>query len=277
MKFIDKVKDSLSVYRVERLGIKEPGIYKRGRMVHEKGHVLPIKFKTHNIIQSYRDDFYSSPSSDIDFHKYSHHLSSSQALCINLFYPLMHEGRLDLILDLLDTPKQSVVEVCFEKESDIENGAGRRTNFDFYIRLSDNTKVYFEIKYTEDGFGTAPHDEAHEEKYVETYEPLLNNNAYINLEHSGVNEFLDSYQIMRNLCHISDDSYVVFVYPKANEKVHAQAQSVPNKVLTDKGREKFKILLLEDIADEILGQVESERLKDHYQEFKAKYLSYNEI
>lgn len=274
MKFIDEVKDSLSVYRAEKLGIKESGTYKRGRMVHQKEHVLPVKYKKHNIIKYYRDDFYSSSSADIDFHKYFHHLSSSQALCINLFYPLLHEGRLGLILGLLGIPEHEITDACFEKVSDIETGPGRRTNFDFYMRLSDNTKVYFEIKYTEDGFGRADPDEEHKRKYVDTYQPLLINNEYINSEASQMSEFLGSYQIMRNLCHIGDDSYVVFVYPKANEKVHSQAQSVPVAALTDKGKTRFKILLLEDATDGLLDSVDSDKLQEHYREFKSKYLNY---
>ena len=70
-------------------------------------------------------------------------------------------------------------------------------------------------------------------------------------------------------------SFVVFVYPKANKKIHLQAQSAQENILTDKGRNKFKILTLEAGIDDILGQVKETRLKDHYQEFKSKYLSYN--
>jgi len=277
LSFKEKVINSLGVYRREQLKIKEPGIFKYRGQELLKEHILPTKFKTHNIIQNYRDSFYSSPSSEIDFHKYYHHLNSSQALCINLFFPLILEDKLSVILELLDIPKQPVTEVYFEKESDLEIGAGRKTNFDFYMRLSDKTKIYFEIKYTESEFGKAKNDNEHRVKYANTYQPLLKNNSFIKTEYSNVDKFLDSYQIMRNLCHISENSFVVFVYPKANAKIHLQAQSARENILTDKGKNKFKILTLETAVNDIPGQLKETRLQEHYKEFKCKYLNYNAI
>ena len=275
MSFQEKVQNTLGVYRKEKLGIQEAGFFRyRGKDLL-KEHILPTKFRTHNIIQHYRDAFFSSSSSQIDFHKYFHHLNSSQALCINFFFPLMLEDKLGLILDLLGIPKKSITGTYFEKESDLETGAGRRTNFDFYIQLSDNTKVYFEIKYSEAEFGKAKNDDEHRVKYANTYQPLLKNNGFIKPEYSEMDAFLDSYQIMRNLCHINDNSFVVFVYPKANQKIHLQTQSAHENMLTDKGKSKFKVLPLETITDEILRQVQSTRLQEHYKEFKVKYLSYN--
>jgi len=275
LSFSEKVKNVLSLYRKENLGIQEAGFFRYREQDLLKEHILPTKFRTHNIIQHYRDSFFSSSSSKIDFHKYFHHLNSSQALCINLFFPLILEGKLDLVLDLLGIPKNPITGTNFEKKSDLETGAGRRTNFDFYIRLSDNTKVYFEIKYSEAEFGKAKNDDAHRVKYVNTYQPLLINNCFIKPEYREMAAFLDSYQIMRNLCHINDNSFVVFIYPKANQKIHLQTQSVHENILTDKGKSKFKVLPLETTTDEILRQVQSTRLQEHYKEFKVKYLSYN--
>ncbi|GAI49533.1 unnamed protein product, partial [marine sediment metagenome] len=84
--------------------------------------------------------------SKISFHKYFHHLNSSQALCINLFFPLIVEEKLDVILELLEIPKNTITNACFEKESDIEIVAGtdRKTNFDFYLQLAnDRPKTSF--------------------------------------------------------------------------------------------------------------------------------------
>ncbi|SMG62878.1 hypothetical protein BMETH_1344_0 [methanotrophic bacterial endosymbiont of Bathymodiolus sp.] len=134
---------------------------------------MPTKLKSFNVIENYRDDFYLSASSEIDFHKYYHHLNSSEALCINLFFPLIVEDKLSLILELLGIPKQPIKEACFEKESDVETGSGRKTNFDFYICLADNTTIYFEIKYTEAKFGIAKNDPEHRLKFTKTYKPLL--------------------------------------------------------------------------------------------------------
>lgn len=277
LSFKDEAIKSLDLYKREVLGINKSGIFKyRGQELLKK-HILPTELKTHNIIEYYRDSFYLSANSQIDFHKYYHHLNSSQALCINLFFPLIEEGQLSIILDLLNITRKVTEEASFEKESDIEIGGRRKTNFDFYLQLVNSLKVYFEIKYTESEFGKAKNDNEHIDKYEKTYLPLLKNNDYINPEFSDVNNFLDSYQIMRNLSHINENSFVVFVYPEANKKIHMQAQSAQENILTEKGKNKFKILILEKIIDDIIEQVESTKLKNHYQEFKLKYLSYNAI
>lgn len=275
MSFQDEVLSNLSIYRKVNLGIDEPGVFRYRGNDLIKEHILPIKYKSHNIIQGYRDDFFNSPDSNINFHMYFHHLNSSQALCVNLFYPLLLEGKLDLIFELLEIPQSSINEACFEKESDVENTLSRKTSFDYFMRLADNTKIYFEIKYTEAEFGKANNDEEHREKFSTTYLPLLKNNIYIKEEYHNVSAFLNSYQILRNLCHLSENSYVIFLYPKRNKKINEQATNAIDNILTKKGRDKFKILYLEPTIETLLKNVESNRLKNHYNEFIDKYINLN--
>jgi hypothetical protein len=245
----------------------------RGRDFLEE-HILPKQYEKYNIIHHYRDDFFNSSTSNIHLHKYFHHLNSSQALCINLFFPLLLDNELNLILDQIGIPHNTITRAYFEKESDLETGAGRKTNFDFYLQLADQTQVYFEIKYSEYEFGKAKSDDEHKNKFINTYQPLLKNNRFIKHEYNEMNIFLDSYQIMRNLVHINDTSFVVFVYPEANRKIHQQSQIAYNHMLTDKGKSKFRILLLEKTVDDILRRVHSNRLQNHFKEFKVKYLNY---
>jgi hypothetical protein len=275
LNFQEEVKNTLNLYKKDILGIQDAGFFRyRGKDLL-KEHILPTKFKTHNILHHYRDSFFSSSSSQINFHKYFHHLNSSQALCINLFFPLMLEGKLDLILDLLEIQKNPISETHFEKESEIETGKGRKTNFDFYMQMSNDTKVYFEIKYSETEFGKAKNDAAHRIKYDCTYRPLLTDNPFIKHKYKEMEAFFDSYQILRNLCYINENNFVVFVYPLANKKIHLQAQSALEQRLTDEGKSKFKILPSETIIDDILLQVQTIRLQEHYNEFKIKYLGYD--
>lgn len=276
MNFQDKVKAALSKYKKESLNIQDAGTFRYKGKDLIKEHILPIELKNQNILQHYRDAFFTSRNSEIDFHKYFHHLNSSQALCINLFFPLMVESKLNLITDLLDVPETLITSACFEKESDIEVGIGRKTNFDYFLQLSDGTRIYFEIKYTEAEFGKAKKDQEHRKKFTATYLPLLEDNRFIKPEYCDVDAFLDSYQIMRNLSHIDDKSLVVFVCPKANKKIHSQVQAARENVLTDQGKIKFKTLLLEPTIDEILRQIETSKLQEHYTEFKEKYLNYRE-
>ena len=275
MSFVENAKRALVTYKIDHLGIKEAGYYKhRGRFIPKK-HILPLDCKKQNIIQQYRKAFYDSPKSDIHFHQYFHHLNSSQALCINLFFPLIAETKLNLILDLLKIQEQPVTESCFEKESDMEMGSGRRTNFDFYMKLADGTKIYFETKYTELEFGKATNDDEHNKKYQATYKPLVKSAGYINSAYKDVEKFLESYQIMRNLCHITDHSFVVFVYPAANQKIDKQAQEAKEKILTDKGKNKFKILTLESTVSQLLMNTRGDA-QAHFKEFQRKHLTCHE-
>ncbi len=273
MSFQKACKISLSSYKKEILGVHDPGVFRyRGNDLF-KDHILPTDFRNQNIIRHYRDGFFASSSSVIDYHRYFHHLNSSQALCINFFYPLMVENKLNIVLDLLGMPESQVVDSCFEKESDLEIGSGRKTNFDYFMQLINRTKIYFEIKYSEAEFGSAKKDEEHKRKFAATYQPLLKNNIFIDPRYCEMNSFLNAYQIMRNISHINEKSLVVFVYPRANKKIHLQAQSVSEKLLTDKGKSRYKILLLESAIKEILHRVQIPKLNDHYLEFKHKYLS----
>ena len=55
------------------------------------------------------------------------------------------------VLDLAGSPVEGST---FEFEPDATEG----TNFDFTIPLDTGGRVYFELKYTENGFGTAKRD-----------------------------------------------------------------------------------------------------------------------
>lgn len=234
---------------------------------------MPLKFSKFNIIENYREEFYSSTKSKINYHKYFHHLNSSQALCANLFFPLMFENKLNLILEMLNISKAEQIQSCFEKESEVETGSRRKTNFDFFMKLPDGTKIYFEIKYTEEEFGKTKDDNEHRAKFKETYQPLLKNNAFIKREYHEILSFFDKYQIMRNLCHIDKQSHVVFVYPTENKKIHKQALLAQKKLLTDKGKNKFHIMPINTIVNAILENEPSEKIQNHYVEFNEKYLS----
>ena len=97
-------------------------------------HILPKDKYMRNILVDYRESFWASEYSNINLHRFFHHLNSSQALCINLFYPLIAEG---LISDVGRYINISLTHpVCeFEHESEIESQykSTKKTNFDFYI------------------------------------------------------------------------------------------------------------------------------------------------
>ena len=158
-----------------------------------------------------------------DMHKYAHHLNSSQVLCYNFFRPLITESSnpTDKLIQLLETQgiKISRSSICsFEYCPDKEE----KTQFDFHIQDGD-IEVFFEIKYTEYGFGKAEKDDKHKEKFATIYEKYLNKQCCLKSK-PNFDEFADHYQLYRNTIRITDKNrYVVLLYPEANKKASSEA------------------------------------------------------
>lgn len=271
--FVAKVKEHMKDYKNNVIKISTSGTYKYRTEVKEYEHILPIKYRDMNILEKYRLDFLKSGLiKEKEWHMYSHHLNSSQVMCINFFYPLIKEKKLDLILQILGI-SDNAMESCFEKESDLEKDNERKTNFDFYIETQRNKRIYFEIKYTENGFGKAVNDKKHISKYMRTYKDLLQNCKAINDNYKNESIFFDNYQILRNLIHIDDNSYVVFIYPKTNKNIRSAAEKAYNNIIVDSWKNYFITITWEDINDKLVNIIREPELKDYYQkEFPKKYM-----
>ena len=274
MNFQEQIRIHLGLYKSNVLGVVEKVIYNYKGKEHIYSHILPTNKCKLNIIDTYREQFFKSEYSKISYHRYFHHLNSSQALCINFFFPFIIESNFKPILELLALKDLEVSSSVFEYDSDVEVSNSRKTSFDFFIQLQGTKRVYVEVKYTEQEFGRAKSDHSHKEKFIKTYLPLLENNIFIKDECKTESFFLKHYQIMRNLVHINEESIVVFLYPKANRKIDSQAKLVYENVLTTKGKEKLKLLFLEDAVTRILETVAQEKINTYFREFKRKYLEY---
>lgn len=272
------VKKHLGNYKRDILKITEDGIYHNKNRAYYYSHILPDKFANNNILERYRADFLSSEyEQNITRHKMFHHLNSSQAMCINFFYPLIQEKAMGIILRYLNIEGKlsyASTNFVFEKESTIEKTSGRKTSFDFFIKLDDGTEICFEIKYTESGFGKAKHDAAHKEKFLNIYLPLLINNKGINDEYKNETFFLDNYQIMRNLVHINDKRYVVVIYPEGNLTVHKEINSVKDNIMSQTGKENFRHIGWENLIDYLNKELQPGDLRNYYvHDFSDKYLN----
>ena len=84
-------------------------------------------------------------------------------------------------------------------------------------------------------------------------------------------EFLNNYQILRNLIHIDKNSYVVFVYPEGNKKIKEQAEAAKDKMLTKEWEKHFFPITWEDLFEGVTKNPMDEKLKNQYNEFKEKY------
>ena len=270
MNFRNLTCEHLAQYKVEVLRVQEDGIFNyRGRNIR-KSHILPIDLRNMNILERYRSQFWSSDSSKIKLHQFFHHLNSSQALCINLFYPLISENSLGLFLDFLGMAREVDLTAIFEKESDIEVAA-RRTSFDFYVELN-TTKIFVEVKYTEDGFSRAKCDDKHRDKFRTTYLPLLENSAFLVPSCQEETLFLGHYQLLRNFVHISDTDHVVLLFPSANTIVAEEATYAKEYLLTEAGKARLSIVFLDEFVSFLENKCSCSSLGGYYQTFRTKSL-----
>lgn len=92
----EKIIKSLEMYNKSKLKNNVPGEYYYKGKVLPKYHILPVSMADKNIIAPYDSDLRTSDY--IKRHRYFHHLNSSQAMCINFFYPLIKEKQLELVL-----------------------------------------------------------------------------------------------------------------------------------------------------------------------------------
>lgn len=154
----------------------------------------------------------------------------------------------------------------------------RRTSFDFHLAGHQEPEVFFEVKYTEDGFGKAEDDDEHRQKVEDVYRPLVRDSSYLTNkakrpDQPFVDFFLTHYQLMRNLVHVDTNAHLVLLFPSWNEKVRRQAEHAREELLTPKGRDRLHIVFLEDMVDHLMKQSrEDHELTKHYAEFRRKYL-----
>jgi hypothetical protein len=225
-------------------------------------------------------------------HMYAHHLNSSQIMCMNFFYPLMQENKLDVILKFIN-PKinwgkpialfeyNSPMEVGRAAEMNCVKKFGEPTNFDFFITTSNGYRLYFEIKYTEAEFGTpekvkdATDIKRFPSQYFDkfdVYKTLMPRCIEAKKKDDAI-FFLEHYQLMRNLIHLqSSNDYVIFLVPEDNPIID-DAKEI-RKILTAH-EDNCKVVGWKEIWQFVYRKVKNDtKLANYYAEFEEKYLRY---
>lgn len=264
------IKDSLGKYKKTHFGDVENGSWRNSENIYP--HILPKDKRELNLLPKYRDYLsdYMKTNDKLKPHIYFHHLNSSQAMCLNFFYPLMKEKELEIILNAIGFKNERVNydSVCFEKKSIIEK-TYRATFFDFYMETTLGKKIYFEIKYTEQQFGKAKSDKLHSNKFDNVYK---NNLGSISNRYSNKKDFLENYQIMRNLICISENSYVVFIYPNGNRKIKTQAEFAKNNFLKNNYDNNLINLTWENLILKTEKETQNNNINTQLKDFKEKYM-----
>lgn len=277
MSYTDDIKKHLCDYKKEKFPSLPNGFWMSSNPPKGLGYAFRKKDDTNNdedenIISYYQEDFLKSKFKSIKRHMYFHHMNSSQAMCINFFFPLFFENKLELITEYLGFPKEKIAysSVLFEKISDVEQKHGYRpTSIDFYFETQSGKKFLFEVKYTEKDFGKAPMDEDHIRKFDMVYKTQLG--PAINSKYHNKIDFLKNYQLLRNLIHISDNTYVALVYPQGNKKVKQEAEMAKKEIVTENFKSHLLDIEWEDLFENVSLKLQDQKLKNQFTEFKKKY------
>lgn len=260
----EKVLNHLEEYKLNSLGCVKNGLYQN----KEYGHILPSGFRPLNFLLGVNQP------KDIHYHMHSHHLNSSQIMCINFFEPIMKDNLLiDILKDTLKINIPDHTKIIFSK---FEYGAPKGkdgTTFDFFIELITGEKIYFEVKYTEQGFGkiskskeTNKLPEKYEHKFTDVYMKQLGESMHLKELVNDKDKFYSSYQLYRNISYIKGDKdYVVFLYPYDNDNLAQEMNEV-------KDLKNVYSLDWKELSTKALDHTKNTHKYRVYKEFYDKYM-----
>ncbi len=246
------LKKHLARYAARRLGIQEQGVWKD----QTYPHILPLQLRNLNFLESIRAEIldYLAAHREIRLHKYFHHLNSSQAFALNLFYPFFSTaGRPAKILNALMLGVDVDADITsweFESVPDPSEG----TNVDVCWRMADGVSVYCEVKLSEREFGPAIADERHLAKFENIYRPRLK--GLVAQSALSDEAFVRDYQLLRNVALLSTDAqnHVVFLLPRANAPLRNQVERFKGNLTGAASR--VHIAYVEECLESLAGNEE---------------------
>jgi len=211
----------LGNYARRRLGVFEKGTY-GGRLY---SHVFPSRLRYLNILESIRAELqdYLRAHPSIRLHRYFHHLNSSQAFALNLFYPYFAAGGSEArALSASLGVDANVSDWEFEGVPDEKEG----TNVDVVWHTPAGACVFCEVKLSEAGFGTGENDSRHQKKLAEIYKPRLT--PLVSEDLLRDKAFFDNYQFLRNVALLAggEGHQLVILAPRENESLHPPLRKV---------------------------------------------------
>ncbi|HYR36789.1 MAG TPA: hypothetical protein VEQ87_21060 [Burkholderiales bacterium] len=277
MTYEERLRAHLAKYKFRVLRVLESGAWRGARtgVLAKRPYILPPGQQRLNILAPFRERFWAELDAAggerrVQLHRDFAHLTSSQAMGFNLFYPLVADrdwarAFLQGVLGLKDAAPRTL---AFEYAEDPEEG----THFDFFIELERGGRVYLEARLCELGFGATDLDERHGEKLAKVYAPRLS--ALVEPKWLEPDAFFRRYQLLRSLCYLDKPESLLFiVLPRANEPLRKALDVLP-EITAGALRSRVRTLYLEEVLEKLsaLLRGRDEALKAHYREFAEKYL-----
>ena len=256
------------------------GVFKR-QGCYYKPYILPLEGENNprnraKAIEKYLGfDCSTYFPTGLGLHQYAHHLNSSQTLCLMFFSRLIEEKQItNFIKNAFGIEMHEGAEVHFEyrQDSPISDKESRYqfiingnveyegTSFDFHIQ-DGHTEIFFEIKFTEDGFGKATNDARHKCK-AKQYQNLLPEDIRIKTTQDDILKF---YQLFRNIIRVDQkNKYVIFITDANNPS-------------TNRDICKFKKLIDCDLSPMHIQFKTWQELSEIYRAFAELPLQFNAI
>lgn len=267
--FQDVLKRHLIAYKVEQLGIPQPGVFLyRGREV-KREHILPKVHRFRNLFaeaEPHVRRLLKDPKIRLRLHMYFHHLNSSQAFTFNLFFPYFYGGpeASSALLRALNQ-KGMLVDCHPEAIPDEEE----RSNIDMLWTTDDGTTTICEVKLSETDFGKAADDGRHQTKF-KTYEVL---SAHLEPGRFERQAFFEAYQFNRNVWHMvrHDNNRLIFLLPRANAGLWKLVDNLRLGVVPHT-RERISVIATEDVIEKLSADVNCpEHLRKYADRLGHKY------
>jgi restriction endonuclease-like protein len=272
MNYRDQLIEHLCIYKETVLGITVPGIYRhRGRDISCR-HILPRTERWQNILAPIRPDVqaYLRTRPEIKLHRYFHHLNSSQAFALNLFFPYFDAGPDNAGILLAALGQEGTVKEDDWKIEDVPD-KDEKSNIDVTWTSTLGTRTLCEVKLTESGFGKAKDDRHHLEKLRRLYEPRLHDR--VDPELLRPKHFFHNYQILRNIWHLAaaEASRLIFLLPQANaDSWRAVTEILPR--LREDMRAATSIVSVERLITQLCSDPTSPTLQQYARSLAAKYI-----
>lgn len=213
----------LARYKREELGVLADGVWRhRGRDIPYP-HILPAGAEALNVVAPIREEFWRywdaqrrTAAAPASLHRYFAHLSSSQALAFNLFFPFLGSSRAcpAVLLEALGLARAEAAAPIGEWRFEAVLDAAEGTNFDVAIDFADGRRLLVEVKLTEGEFGRCADDARHRRKREERYLPRLAGAVQPAALEPGL--FFRHYQILRNVSYAGPSTRVLFLIPRGN-------------------------------------------------------------
>jgi hypothetical protein len=261
-----RLEEHLADYRMHRLGVRETGTYRDNGKHY--GYILPPPLKWLNIPEAFRREIRTyAEARKLKTHVFFHHMNSSQAFALGLFYPFLAQATPNLAAAL-------GVEPISTWNFEVIVDANEETNVDVWWKSVDDHETYCEVKLSESGFGKAKSDGEHVKKLARTYRPVLEGKVDdLALEPK---HFFGVYQILRNVWLAARKGHerdqVIFVLPEANEALVTQLNLALKWVL-EPLRSRVRIVYVESVLEKLVGNPDGrDALSWYARQLQEKYV-----